>query len=39
LTPFGDAGKSTGNGVEKGTKVTVYYTEEGGKKTAHFLAD
>jgi arginine repressor len=34
-----DAGKGTGKGLEKGTKVTVYYTEEGGKKTAHFLAD
>ncbi len=34
-----DAGKATGKGVEKGTKVTVYYTEEGGKKTAHFLAE
>jgi len=34
-----DAGKATGKGVEKGTKVTVYYTEESGKKTAHFLAN
>lgn len=34
-----DAGKATGKGVEKGTKVTVYYTEEGGKKTAHFLSE
>lgn len=34
-----DAGKATGKGIAKGTKVTVYYTEEGGKKTAHFLAD
>jgi arginine repressor len=32
-----DAGKATGKGVAKGAKVTVYYTEEGGKKTAHFL--
>jgi hypothetical protein len=34
-----DAGKATGKGIEKGTQVTVYYTEEGGKKTAHFLAE
>ncbi len=34
-----DAAKGTGKGVEKGAKVTVYYTEEAGKKTAHFLAD
>jgi arginine repressor len=34
-----DAGKATGKGVAKGAKVTVYYTEEGGKKTAHFLAE
>jgi hypothetical protein len=34
-----DAGRATGKGVEKGAKVTVYYTEEGGKKTAHFLAE
>ncbi len=34
-----DAGKATGKGIAKGAKVTVYYTEEGGKKTAHFLAD
>jgi hypothetical protein len=34
-----DAGKKTGEGVAKGAKVTVYYTEEGGKKVAHFLAD
>lgn len=33
-----DAGKATGKGVEKGTKVTVYYTEEGGKKVAHYLS-
>jgi len=33
-----DAGKATGKGVAKGAKVTVYYTEEGGKKVAHFLA-
>jgi hypothetical protein len=32
-----DAGKATGKGVAKGAKVTVYYTDEGGKKVAHFL--
>ena len=29
-----DAGKETGKAVEKASKVTVYYTEEGGKKVA-----
>jgi hypothetical protein len=33
-----DAGKATGKGVAKGAKVTVYYTEDGGKKVAHFVA-
>lgn len=33
-----DIGEATGKGVEKGTKVTVYYTEEAGKKVAHFFA-
>ena len=32
-----DAGKETGKGVEKASKVTVYYTEEGGKKVVHFF--
>jgi hypothetical protein len=32
-----DAGKETGKGVEKAGKVTVYYTEEGGKKIVHFF--
>jgi len=32
-----DAGKETGKGIEKATKVTVYYTEEGGKKVVHFF--
>ncbi len=32
-----DAGKDTGKAVEKASKVTVYYTEEGGKKVAHFF--
>jgi len=33
-----DVAKSTGKGIEKGTKVTVYYTEGAGKKIAHFFA-
>lgn len=32
-----DMGQAVGAGAEKGTKVTVYYTEEAGKKTAHFF--
>jgi hypothetical protein len=32
-----DAGKETGKGVEKASKVTVYYTEESGKKIVHFF--
>jgi ABC-type Fe3+-hydroxamate transport system substrate-binding protein len=32
-----DAGKDIGKGVEKASKVTVYYTEEGGKKVVHFF--
>lgn len=32
-----DAGKDAGKGVEKASKVTVYYTEEGGKKVVHFF--
>lgn len=32
-----DAGKETGKGVTKAGKVTIYYTEEGGKKIAHFF--
>jgi hypothetical protein len=27
----------TGKGIEKASKVTVYYTEEGGKKVVHFF--
>lgn len=38
---LGRAARDTGRGVEKGTdksaKVTVYYTEEGGDKVAHFF--
>ena len=33
----GQAGKTVGQGAEKTGKVTVYYTEEGGKKIAHFF--
>ena len=32
-----DTGKDIGEGAEKSAKVTVYYTEEGGHKVAHFL--
>jgi hypothetical protein len=32
-----DAGKDIEKGTEKSAKVTVYYTEEAGKKTAHFF--
>jgi len=32
-----DMGKAVGTGTEKGAKVTVYYTEESGKKIAHFF--
>jgi hypothetical protein len=32
-----DMGKAVGAGTEKGAKVTVYYTEETGKKVAHFF--
>jgi hypothetical protein len=31
------AAKDTGKGAEKAGKVTVYYTEEGGHKVAHFV--
>lgn len=31
------AAKDLGKGTEKAGKVTVYYTEEGGKKVAHFF--
>ena len=33
----GSAAKETGKGLEKTGKVTVYYTEESGKKIAHFF--
>jgi hypothetical protein len=32
-----DAGKDTGKAVDKASKVTVYYSEEGGKKIVHFF--
>jgi hypothetical protein len=32
-----DAGKGIAKGSEKSAKVTVYYTEEAGKKIAHFF--
>lgn len=32
-----DGGKDVGKGVEKAGKVTVYYTEVGGKKVVHFF--
>ena len=32
-----DAGKDIEKGAEKSAHVTVYYTEEAGKKTAHFF--
>jgi hypothetical protein len=32
-----DSGKAVGKATQKGAKVTVYYTEETGKKIAHFF--
>ena len=32
-----DSAKGVGEGTEKAAKVTVYYTEAGGKKVAHFF--
>ena len=32
-----NAGKDVAKGTEKSAHVTVYYTEEAGKKTAHFF--
>lgn len=32
-----DGGRDIGEGVEKGTKVTVYYTKDAGEKVAHFF--
>ena len=31
------AGKDVGTGTKKAAKVTVYYTEDAGKKIAHFF--
>jgi len=35
----GNAVVETGKGLDKTGKVTIYYTEEGGKKIAHFFKD
>lgn len=32
-----DTGKDVGEGADKSAKVTVYYTEKAGVKTAHFI--
>jgi hypothetical protein len=32
-----DTGKDIGKGADKSAKVTVYYTEKAGTKTAHFI--
>jgi hypothetical protein len=32
-----NAGKDLAEGIEKSAKATVYYTEEGGRKVAHFF--
>jgi hypothetical protein len=32
-----DGGKDIAEGSEKGAKITVYYTEDAGKKVAHFF--
>jgi hypothetical protein len=32
-----DAAKDIGKGTDKTAKATVYYTDEGGKKVAHFF--
>jgi hypothetical protein len=34
-----DAGKATGASVAKDAKVAVYYTEDSGKKVAHYLSN
>ena len=34
-----DAGKATEAGIAKGTRVTVYYTEEGGEKVAYYVSN
>ncbi len=35
----GNAVRETGKGLDKAGKVTIYYTEEGGKKIAHFFKE
>jgi hypothetical protein len=32
-----DMGKAVGAGTEKGAKVMAYYTDEAGKRVAHFF--
>jgi hypothetical protein len=32
-----DAGKDVGKGTAKGSKIAVYYTEDAGKRVAHFF--
>jgi hypothetical protein len=32
-----DMGRSVGAGTEKEAKVTAYYTDEAGKRVAHFF--
>ena len=34
-----DTGKDIGEGAKKSAKVTVYYTEKAGTKTAHFIKE
>jgi hypothetical protein len=34
----GNAVRETGKGLDKAGKVTIYYSEKGGKKIAHFFA-
>jgi hypothetical protein len=32
-----DAGKEVAAGAEHSKKITIYYTDEGGRKLAHFF--
>jgi hypothetical protein len=34
-----DTGEDIGKGTKKSAKVTVYYTEKAGVKTAHFVKE
>ena len=34
-----DVGKETGKGIDQGSKVSVYYTEEAGKNSLISLSD